>query len=65
MSLGVKFATPIFDGASKDEIEAKVQEAGLPDGGHTYLFDGETGDRFHQKATWVYHLYDETAPYGG
>jgi DNA-directed RNA polymerase subunit beta len=66
MSLGVKFATPIFDGASKDEIEAKVQEAKLPDWCHTYLFDGETGDRFHQKATVgviymmkLHHLVDD------
>jgi DNA-directed RNA polymerase subunit beta len=49
--LGVKFATPIFDGASVDEIGDLVQEAGLPEFGHTYLYDGETGERFHQKAT--------------
>ncbi|MCF8450673.1 MAG: DNA-directed RNA polymerase subunit beta [Taibaiella sp.] len=49
--LGVKFATPIFDGASVEEIENLVTKAELPDFGHTYLFDGETGERFHQKAT--------------
>lgn len=49
--LGVKFATPIFDGASTDEINEYISEAGLPDFGHTYLYDGETGERFHQKAT--------------
>ena len=49
--LGVKFATPIFDGASVQEIGDLVAEAGLPEFGHTYLYDGETGDRFHQKAT--------------
>ena len=49
--LGIKFATPIFDGASVEEIENLVNQAGLPDFGHTYLFDGETGERFHQKAT--------------
>jgi DNA-directed RNA polymerase subunit beta len=49
--LGVRFATPIFDGASVEEIEGLVNEAGLPDFGHTYLYDGETGERFHQKAT--------------
>jgi DNA-directed RNA polymerase subunit beta len=49
--LGMKFATPIFDGATVDEIANHVNEAGLPSFGHTYLFDGETGDRFHQKAT--------------
>jgi DNA-directed RNA polymerase subunit beta len=49
--LGMKFATPIFDGASQDEIEAYIQKAGLPSLGQTYLYDGETGDRFHQQAT--------------
>ena len=50
-NLGVKFATPIFDGASLDEIEAFIEKAGLPAYGQTYLYDGETGDRFHQQAT--------------
>lgn len=49
--LGLKFATPIFDGASLEEIEDYVQQAGLPSLGQTYLYDGETGDRFHQQAT--------------
>ncbi len=49
--MSVKFATPIFDGASKEEISEFIQETGLPELGQTYLFDGETGDRFHQKAT--------------
>jgi DNA-directed RNA polymerase subunit beta len=49
--LGLKFATPIFDGAKTDEIEHWIQQAGLPSLGQTYLHDGETGDRFHQKAT--------------
>ena len=49
--LGLKFGTPIFDGASMDEIEERIQEAGLPSLGQTYLHDGETGDRFHQQAT--------------
>lgn len=49
--LGVKFATPIFDGASVEEIANHITEAGLPKFGHTYLYDGETGERFHQKAT--------------
>ena len=49
--LGYKFATPIFDGASVEEIANLIDDAGLPDFGHTYLYDGETGERFHQKAT--------------
>jgi DNA-directed RNA polymerase subunit beta len=49
--LGLKFSTPIFDGATVDEIKSLIEKAELPDYGHTYLYDGETGDRFHQKAT--------------
>jgi DNA-directed RNA polymerase subunit beta len=49
--LGLKFATPIFDGASVEEIAEQIQKAGLPSFGHTYLYDGETGERFDQKAT--------------
>lgn len=49
--LGVKFATPIFDGAHVDQIAEYVEQAGLPRLGSTYLFDGETGQRFDQKTT--------------
>lgn len=49
--LNVKFATPIFDGAAVEEIDGLINEAGLPHFGHTFLYDGETGERFHQKAT--------------
>jgi len=49
--LGVKFETPIFDGASTEDIAKYCEDAGLPKFGHTYLYDGETGERFHQKAT--------------
>jgi DNA-directed RNA polymerase subunit beta len=49
--LDMKFGTPIFDGASKEEIDEYIQQAGLPSLGQTYLYDGETGDRFHQQAT--------------
>ncbi len=49
--LGIKFSTPIFDGASMDEIETYIQKAELPSLGQTFLYDGETGDRFHQEAT--------------
>ncbi|MBK7038119.1 MAG: DNA-directed RNA polymerase subunit beta [Chitinophagales bacterium] len=51
IKLGVKFATPIFDGASLNEIEGYIKKAELPELGSTYLHDGETGVRFHQKAT--------------
>jgi len=49
--LGLKFGTPIFDGAHDHEVEHYITEAGLPSYGQTYLYDGETGDRFHQRAT--------------
>jgi DNA-directed RNA polymerase subunit beta len=49
--LGVKFATPIFDGAKPSEINEWSDKAGIPRSGKTYLYDGGTGDRFHQPAT--------------
>ncbi|NRD20783.1 DNA-directed RNA polymerase subunit beta [Winogradskyella eckloniae] len=49
--LGKKYATPIFDGATLDQINAYTDEAGIPRFGHTYLYDGGTGDRFDQPAT--------------
>ena len=49
--LGKKYATPIFDGASLDKINELTDEAGIPRFGHTYLFDGGTGERFDQRAT--------------
>ena len=49
--LGLKFATPIFDGASLEEINHYTDKAGIPRYGHTYLYDGGTGKRFDQKAT--------------
>ena len=49
--LGQKYATPIFDGATIDEITALTEKAGVPEFGHTYLYDGGTGQRFDQKAT--------------
>jgi DNA-directed RNA polymerase subunit beta len=49
--LGMKFATPIFDGANVEQIEHYIEEAGLPRLGSTYLYDGETGQRFDQKTT--------------
>jgi DNA-directed RNA polymerase subunit beta len=49
--LGQKYATPIFDGANIDQINVLTDEAGIPRYGHTYLFDGGTGERFDQPAT--------------
>ncbi|SEE59604.1 DNA-directed RNA polymerase subunit beta [Polaribacter dokdonensis] len=49
--LNTKYATPIFDGASLDQINAITDEAGIPRFGHTYLYDGGTGKRFDQPAT--------------
>ncbi len=49
--LGLRFATPIFDGATVEEIADNIAKAGLPTFGHTYLYDGETGERFEQKTT--------------
>lgn len=49
--LGLKFATPIFDGATMEEIDEFSDKAGIPRAGKTYLYDGGTGERFHQPAT--------------
>ena len=49
--LGKTFSTPIFDGASSDQVDEISKEAGIPQFGHTYLFDGGTGERFDQPAT--------------
>ncbi|MDN6279621.1 MAG: DNA-directed RNA polymerase subunit beta [Psychroflexus sp.] len=49
--LGKKFATPIFDGASLEQINKLTDEAGVPRFGHSYLYDGGTGERFDQPAT--------------
>jgi DNA-directed RNA polymerase subunit beta len=49
--LGMKFATPIFDGATLDQITDYTNKAGIPEFGRTYLYDGGTGERFHQPAT--------------
>jgi len=50
-NLGEKYATPIFDGASIDQINALTEKANVPQYGHTYLYDGGTGERFDQPAT--------------
>ena len=56
--LNKRFKTPIFDGATLEQINGYMKEAGLPENGRTYLYDGETGDRFDQPATvgYIYML---------
>ena len=51
VKLGEKFATPIFDGASLDDLNEWTDKAGVPRYGKTYLYDGHTGERFDQPAT--------------
>ena len=51
LKLDKKYSTPIFDGATLDEINTITDEAGLPRFGHTYLYDGGTGQKFDQPAT--------------
>jgi len=64
--LGLKFATPVFDGAKEPDIKALLREANLPESGKTDLFDGVTGEIFEQKVTvgYIYmlklsHLVDD------
>jgi DNA-directed RNA polymerase subunit beta len=49
--MGKKFATPIFDGASLEEVSAELELAGVPAYGRTYLYDGLSGNRFDQPVT--------------
>ena len=49
--LGKKYATPIFDGATMEEVSAELSQAGLPAYGRTYLYDGLSGKRFDQPVT--------------
>jgi DNA-directed RNA polymerase subunit beta len=49
--LGRRYATPIFDGATLEEVQQELREAGLPESGRTYLYDGLTGERFEQPVT--------------
>ncbi len=51
LELGVKFASPIFDGASFEQLNDYTAQAGIPRSGRTYLYDGGTGERFDQPAT--------------
>jgi DNA-directed RNA polymerase subunit beta len=50
-SLGLWVASPVFDGATEEEIKEHLKQAGLPSSGKTVLFDGRTGRRFHQEVT--------------
>lgn len=52
--MGVKFETPIFDGAHVEDVEGYLKQAGLPEGGKTWLTDGRSGEKFHQKVTCGY-----------
>jgi len=58
MKLGQRYATPIFDGASDDQINQLVKQAGIPENGKVWLHDGETGERFDQPTTvgYIYML---------
>jgi DNA-directed RNA polymerase subunit beta len=65
-TLGLHFATPVFDGATEKEIKQQLEKAGLPTSGKTYLHDGMTGERFEQQVTvgYIYmlklsHLVDD------
>jgi len=51
VKLGKKYATPIFDGATEEQVVAELKEAKLPEFGRTYLYDGLTGHKFEQKVT--------------
>src|SRR5205807_4344960 len=74
--LGFKAITPVFDGASEEELRKSLKEAGIPESGKSYLYDGRTGERFEQPVTvgYIYmlklhHLVDDkvharaTGPY--
>jgi len=65
-ALGIKYATPVFDGARENEIKDELRRAGLPDTGKSPLFDGRSGEEFHQRVAvgYIYmlklsHLVDD------
>ena len=62
--LNVKFATPIFDGASMDQINEYTEKAGVPKFGRTYLYDGNTGERIRSTGNGRYYLHAETGSHG-
>jgi DNA-directed RNA polymerase subunit beta len=57
-AMGMKFATPVFDGATEDDIKAELSKAGLPESGKILLRDGRTGEEFDQEVTvgYIYML---------
>jgi len=55
-ALGFQAVTPVFDGATEEEIRDCLRQAGLPEDGKALLFDGRTGEPFHQRVT-VGHMY--------
>src|SRR5258708_34333865 len=64
--LGFKAITPVFDGATEEELRSCLKEAGIPESGKSYLYDGRTGERFEQPVTvgYIYmlklhHLVDD------
>ncbi|MBL8770058.1 MAG: DNA-directed RNA polymerase subunit beta [Phenylobacterium sp.] len=66
LSKGIPFATPVFDGAHIDDIENLLEKAGLDRSGQSYLYDGQTGERFKRPVTvgYIYmlklhHLVDD------
>jgi len=74
--LGFRAITPVFDGASEEELRKSLKEAGIPESGKSFLYDGRTGERFEQPVTvgYIYmlklhHLVDDkvharaTGPY--
>ncbi|MFO7800380.1 MAG: DNA-directed RNA polymerase subunit beta [Rhodohalobacter sp.] len=54
MKLGVKYASPIFDGASYDQVQGELKKAGLPEDGRLFLYDGRSGERLDQQTTVGY-----------
>ena len=62
--LGLKFATPVFDGMKEKDIRGYLKQANLPEHAKTLLTDGRTGEQFDQEIV-VGYIYDEAGPFGG
>ena len=61
---GIPMATPVFDGASEEEIKKMLDMAGLPNNGQTLLYDGRTGDAFDRPGDGRLHVHDEAQSSG-